>query len=229
MQPYFFPYIGYFQLINAVDEFLIYNNIEYSKEGWINRNRILVQGKDAYITLPLKKDSDYLEIRNRSLAATWLKERKLMLSRIANCYRKAPHFANVYPMIEKCIMFDENNLFQFLLNSLNQVKYYLEIQTPFVVSSTISIDHDLRAEKKVIALCKARNANKYINPIGGSKLYNKDDFMHEGINLYFLKPSEIIYKQFEHDYLPSLSIIDVMMFNSKEVIQKYLTSSFLLI
>jgi hypothetical protein len=107
MQPYFFPYIGYFQLINAVDEFVVYDNIEYTKKGWINRNRILVNSQDAYITLPLKRDSDYLDIRERFLADSWSRESKVMLNRIAGAYRNAPNFRLVYPLIEKCILFDE--------------------------------------------------------------------------------------------------------------------------
>ncbi len=74
MQPYFFPYIGYFQLINTVDEFVVYDNIEFTKKGWINRNRILVNGKDEYITLPIKKDSDFLHVKDRFLAETWSKD-----------------------------------------------------------------------------------------------------------------------------------------------------------
>ena len=82
MQPYFFPYIGYFQLMNAVDEFVVYDNIEFTKKGWINRNRILVNGKDAFITISLKKDSDYLDVRDRYLADSWSSDRVKMLNRM---------------------------------------------------------------------------------------------------------------------------------------------------
>lgn len=227
MQPYFFPYIGYFQLINAVDEFVIYDNIEFTKKGWINRNRILVNGRDSYITLPLKGDSDYLEVRKRFLADSWSRERKTMLNRITGAYRKAPNFRLVYPLIENCVLFDESNLFRFVLNSLNLVNEFLQIGTPVLVSSTISIDHGLPSEKKVMALCKARQATEYINPIGGIKLYQKDDFQREGLDLHFLKSKDtIVYKQFDHDFIPWLSIIDVMMFNSREEIKQHLTSSY---
>jgi hypothetical protein len=228
MQPYFFPYIGYFQLINAVDEFVVYDNIEFTKKGWINRNRILVNGQDAYITLPLKKDSDYLDVRERFLADTWLHERKSILNRIAGAYQKAPNFKNVYPLIERCVLFDESNLFQFILNSLNLVNEYLHIRTPLVVSSTIPIDHGLKAGEKVMALCRARNADEYVNPIGGVKLYQKEDFHREGIDLHFIKSKDIIYRQFDNDFIPWLSIIDVMMFNPREEIQQQLLFSYTL-
>lgn len=224
MQPYFFPYIGYFQLIKAVDEFIIYDNIEFTKKGWINRNRILVSGRDAFVTLPLKRDSDYLDVRERFLAASWLHERSAILNRVTEAYRKAPNFKVVYSLIEDCVFFDEDNLFLFILNSLNRVNEFLHIRTPIIISSTVSINHELKAEEKVVALCKARGGTEYINPIGGVRLYQKNDFCLQGIDLHFIKSAEIIYKQLEHDFIPWLSIIDVMMFNPEEKLQQYLTS-----
>lgn len=223
MQPYFFPYIGYFQLMNAVDEFIIYDNIKFTKKGWINRNRILVNEKDLYITIPLKKDSDYLNINERYLADSWFLERKNMMNKINGSYKKSPNFNVVYPIIEKCILFEGKNLFKFVFNSLTRIKEYLEIPVSLIVSSTIPIDHTLKAEKKVISICKARKTSMYINPVGGIELYNKNTFKKEGIELRFLKTNEVIYNQFNNDFVPFLSILDVMMFNSKEEIKKKLT------
>ncbi|HAH32834.1 MAG TPA: hypothetical protein DCL44_11030 [Elusimicrobia bacterium] len=229
MQPYFFPYIGYFQLMNAVDKFIIYDNIEFTKKGWINRNRIMINGKDFYITLPLKKDSDFLDVKDRYLADIWSVDKEKMLNRITGAYRKAPHFSTVYPMIEKCIIFEDNNLFKFIFNSLTAIKEYLGIQTSFVVSSTVPIDHALRAQEKVIAICKAMKADAYLNPIGGLQLYNLKDFKTEGIDLHFIKSTECPYKQYSNDFVPWLSIIDVMMFNTKEKIREYLAYGYELV
>lgn len=229
MQPYFFPYIGYFQLIHEVDEFIIYDNIEYTKKGWINRNRILANGQAAYITLPLRKDSDYLDVKDRFLADDWGRERRAMMNKIKDSYRKAPHFEIIYSLIVKCLLSNETNLFQFILNSLRLVNEHLQITTPIVVSSTISIDHELKSDKKVVALCKARGATEYINPIGGTKLYNKDDFRRDGLDLYFIKSNDIVYRQFDHDFVTWLSIIDVMMFNSRDEIKQHLINSYTLI
>ena len=226
MQPYFMPYIGYFQLMNAVDEFVIYDNIQYTKKGWINRNRILVDGKDSYISLPLKKDSDYLDIKDRYLADSWLSEKYKMLNRINASYKKAPYFNLVFPLIERCVLFEEKNLFTFIHYALRQATEYLKITTPLVISSSIMVDHELRAEKRVMAICNARNADSYFNPIGGLQLYSKDDFKEQGLNLHFLKTNDFRYKQFDHDFVPFLSIIDVMMFNSINEIIGYLKSFF---
>ena len=224
MQPYFLPYIGYFQLMNAVDEFVVYDNIEYTKKGWINRNRILINGKDVFITIPLKKDSDYLDVRDRNLAQSWQSEKTKLLNKITSSYRKAPYFDPVYQIVESCILFNEYNLFLFILHSLQVVNKYLNIATPLIISSTILIDHNLKAEKKVVEICRARNADSYLNPIGGSQLYNKDRFKEQGIDLNFLKTANFQYKQFNNEFIPFLSIIDVMMFNSTEKITEYLNT-----
>jgi len=209
--------------MNAVDEFVVYDNIQFTKKGWINRNRILVNGQDSFITIPIKKDSNYLDVRDRYLADSWSTEKITMLNRIKESYRKAPQFDDVYPVIEKSIFFDESNLYYFILNSLIQVNAFLEIRTSLIISSTITIDHALKGDKKVIAICKARNAHTYLNPIGGVGLYDNDRFMGEGIGLHFLKPDELSYEQFGNGFIPWLSILDVMMFNSKEAITKMLT------
>lgn len=226
MQPYFFPYIGYFQLMQAADEFVIYDNIQFSKKGWINRNRILVNGIDAYITLPLKKGSDFLNVKDRYLSDDWPAERKKMLNRITESYRKAPYFSEVFPVIERALLYDDRNLFGFIFHSLQTTCAYLGINTPLVVSSTIHIDHGLKGEQKVLALCKARNASVYINPVGGVELYHKDVFHQNGLELKFLKADNIQYPQFRNDFVPFLSIIDVMMFNSREHVMQHLQSSF---
>jgi hypothetical protein len=228
MQPYIFPYIGYFQLMNTVDEFVVYDNIEFTKKGWINRNRVLVNGKDEYITLTLKKDSDYLHIKDRFLADTWEIDRKKIINRIIESYRKAQNFAAAFEVIERCILYQDKNLFNFLLHSLLQVNEYLDIKTKLVKSSSIEINHRLKSEEKVISICKAKNATTYINPIGGVDLYNKNNFYKEGIHLQFLQAKNITYTQFKNEFIPWLSIIDVMMFNSKEGVKELLTKGYVL-
>ena len=229
MQPYFLPYIGYFQLINAVDKFVVYDNIQFTKNGWINRNRILINGKDEYITIPLKKDSDYLNIDQRKLSDGFKTERIKLLRRISESYRKAAQFNIVFPLIESIVNVVEENLFGFIYQSLREVCQFLDIKTEFIVSSTIPIDHQLRSQDKVIAICEALQANQYINPIGGMNLYSKSVFQQHNFELNFFQTGTIEYLQFANEFVPWLSIIDVMMFNSKEKIQQYLQSSYTLI
>ncbi len=223
MQPYILPYIGYFQLINAVDKFVVYDNIQFTKKGWINRNRILVNGKDEYFTIPLKKGSDYLNVDERKLADTFSAEKIKLLRKISGAYKQAPHFESVYPLLEEIMNQDEENLFRFIYRSLQAVCTWLDIKTELVISSTIPIDHGLRSQDKVIAICKALGATQYINPIGGVELYSKEIFSQNNINLTFLKSDNLIYNQFNNEFVPWLSIIDVLMFNTKEKVQYFLT------
>jgi hypothetical protein len=224
MQPYFMPYIGYFQLINSVDKFVIYDNIQYTKKGWINRNRILANGKDQLITLPIKKDSDYLNVVERELSESWDKDKSKMLNVIKASYNKAPYFQETFELISKCLNNPEANLFRFIYDSIVLINDHLEIKTPIVISSTIDADHALKSQDKVLSLCKEQNADVYINSIGGVELYDKETFKQNNIKLNFIKSNPIQYKQFNNEFVSWLSIIDVMMFNSKEQIKEYLNN-----
>lgn len=222
MQPYFFPYIGYWQLMNAVDEFIVYDNIQFTKSGWIRRNRILVDAKDKIFTLPIKKDSDYLDVRERFLSEIFASERKKLINQIRVAYKNAPYFESVFPIIEGCINFNNNNLFEYIFNSIAKIKEYLKIDTNMVISSTINMDHSLHNKYRVIETCKRLEGDIYINPIGGIELYDKEEFLINGIDLKFIHTSNIEYKQYENEFIPNLSIIDVMMFNSVDDIRKML-------
>ena len=224
MQPYLLPYIGYFQLINCVDKFVVYDNIQYSKKGWINRNRILVNGRDDYFTIPLKKDSDFLNVNQRFIADSYAKEKNKIITRINELYKKAPQYQIISPLIAEVFNAEFDNLFEFILNSLKKICAFLEIKTELILSSEISIDHSLKAQDKVIALCKKLNATHYLNPIGGTELYSKSVFKENNIELNFIKSNDIEYPQFNYDFMPWLSIIDVLFFNSKQDIQQFLNS-----
>ena len=224
MQPYFMPYVGYFQLINSVDKFVVYDNIQYTKKGWINRNRILVNGKDEYISLPLKKDSDYLYVNQRLLSENFLKDKLKILNKIKECYRKSPNFKEAFCLIEEIFSFNSTNLFDFIYNSIKVVCNYLEIKTELIVSSTIDINHNLKSEEKVLAICKELKSSVYINPIGGVNLYYKSNFIDRGVELLFLKSDELKYNQFGNEFITLLSIIDVLMFNNCLKIKKMLNN-----
>ena len=226
MQPYFLPYIGYFQLLNSVDEFIIYDNIQFSKRGWIHRNRILQNGKDVFLGLPIKKDSDYLDVKNRVLADSFEKDKTKLISKIRNIYLKAPQFNNIFPIVETIMNYESKNLFEFVFNSVITLAKYLNINTPITISSNIDINHDLKGEDKVKALVKAVEGTEYINAIGGKELYSKEDFLKEGIILKFIKTTPFVYEQFKNEFIPFLSIIDVLMFNDLNTVKIYLEKQY---
>lgn len=224
MQPYFLPYIGYFQLIGAADRFVIYDNIKYTKKGWINRNRRLQNGAEAMFSLPLKKASDSLEVIERELSPDF--DRGALLNQFSGSYARAPHFAEVFPLLERIARHDETNLFRYIHHSVGAMSAHLGIGTEIIVSSTIDIDHGLRAQDKVIALCHALGADTYVNPIGGLELYDRDVFRAAGIELQFLRPRPFEYAQLGAPFIPWLSIIDVMMFNPRDAVRERLASGY---
>ena len=220
MQPYFFPYIGYFQLIAAVDTFIVYDNIKYTKKGWINRNRMLQNGKDVIFSLPLKGASDALTICERELAVDFKCDK--LLNQIKGAYRSAPYFKQCIPLVEQIVRYDERNLFRFLHHSIISTCNYLGIETKIQISSLEDIDHSLKSQDRVLALCKVTGANIYVNPIGGMELYSKADFLEKGVDLKFIKSKLLEYSQFGGDFVPWLSIVDVLMFNPLQDVQNVL-------
>ena len=228
MQPYFYPYIGYFQLMNVADVFVVYDDIQYVKQSWINRNRILINSEPSYISVPLKKDSDYLDVRERSLAPTWEKDRSKLIQRLKGAYSKAPYFKEVFEVLTRAIMSDESNLFKFLFANLLAVKDHLNIATKLVVSSELGDFKSLQSQDKVMAICKELGASQYINPIGGVDLYDKIDFSQNGMELCFLKSRPFEYAQYGGAFQAWLSIIDVMMFCGEDKTSDLINSEFCL-
>jgi hypothetical protein len=214
MQPYFLPYIGYFQLIAAVDAFIVYDNIKYTKKGWINRNRMLLNGKDAMFSLPIRKDSDSLDVVERELAADF--DHSKLLNQFRGAYARAPYFMQIFPLLERIVCCEERNLFRYLHHAIIELCVHLGIETEILISSSIAIDHDLRAEDRVLALCRAQGADVYINAIGGMELYDRNVFRAKGLELRFLRTKPFEYAQFGTPFVPLLSIVDVMMFNARE-------------
>jgi hypothetical protein len=226
MQPYFWPYLGYFQLIKAVDLFIVYDNIEYTKAGWINRNRLYRDGAAHTFSLPLKKASDFLDVRERELAADFQPEK--LLNQFKGAYRAAPYFAQTLALIERVLRHDEKNLFRFLHYSLCETCTHVGISTEIRISSDIAIDHGLRRQDKVLALCRAVGASTYVNLSGGVDLYSREAFQALGIDLQFIGTKPFEYAQFQFPFVPMLSIIDVMMFNPIETVRDCIASNYAL-
>jgi len=224
MQPYFLPYIGYFQLIAAADIFIIYDNIKYTKKGWINRNRILINSKESTISLPLQNASDSLNVRDRELALGF--NRNKLAGQLREAYRRAPYFEPTFSLVEEIIHADHNNLFDYLHHSVLTMCQHLGIETSIIKSSEIQIDHELKGQDKVLALCKSVDAHTYINPIGGVTLYSKQNFSDHGVTLKFIKSKEFNYPQFGGEFVPWLSIIDVLMFNSLDSVRECISSNY---
>lgn len=222
MQPYFMPYLGYWQLINVVDSFVIYDNIEYTKNGYIRRNNYLLNGKSKTFSLSLKKDSDYLNICERVLSENFDKNK--LLNQISASYKKAPYYDTVFELLKKIVFYSDDNLFNYIFNSIYIICDYLDIKTKLIISSTIEINHELKCQNKVLAFCDYFKCEKYISATGGKHLYSYADFSRNNCKLIYIKIGDIKYKQFDDNFVPNLSIIDVLMFNSKDDIKQMLNN-----
>jgi hypothetical protein len=223
MQPYFLPYIGYFQLMAAVDVFVVYDNIKYTKKGWINRNRMLLNGTGAMFSLPLKKGSDFLDVVERELTPDF--DRTKLLNQFKGAYSRAPYYESTYPVLERIVRHEDANLFRYIHHSIVRLCEHLGIKTEIRISSEIASDHELKGQDKVLALCKAAGADTYINTIGGVELYAKDDFRIQGVDLQFIKARPFEYAQFGAPFVPWLSIIDVFMFNPLNTVRAYINEN----
>lgn len=221
MQPYFLPYLGYWQLIASVDCFVIYDNIKYTKKGWINRNRLLRDGDAVTFSLPVAAGSDSLDVVQRELAPSH--DRRKLLAQFQGAYAKAPHYAETLPLLREIIECPEQNLYRHVRHSVDRLCAHLGINTQIVASSAVPIDHSLRSQDKVIAICKSLGAAEYINPIGGTELYESAAFAEQGLRLSFLRATPFEYTQFgDKPFVPWLSIIDLLMFNPLETVQGWL-------
>lgn len=219
MQPYFFPYIGYWQLMKAVDKYIVYDDVAYIKGGWINRNNFLIQGIKKLVSISLNDSSSNKLINEIGIKDNFSNFMKM----IQISYAKAPYFSQVKELLEKVIAFDKSNLGMFLFNSIKVVAEYLDFNTEILLSSQIQKDNTLKGKDKVIHICKLMGADEYYNAIGGQELYDKNEFMQNGIKLSFLETELVPYKQLKNDFVGGLSIIDVLMFNSKDVIKDMLS------
>ena len=209
MQPYFMPYIGYFQLMKAVDKYVVYDDVNYIKGGWVNRNHILINGEKEMFTVTLKKAS-----QNKKLMKT------LQLN-----YSKAVNFDQTMTLMKRIISFSDKRLAAFIANSFREIFSYLSIDTEILMSSDIPKDNSLRGKDKILQICEILGADTYYNAIGGQNLYDKKEFSEHGIVLNFVDTIPKVYSQLRtKEFVPYLSMIDVLMNNTKDEVNDLLDS-----
>jgi len=210
MQPYFFPYIGYFQLVTASDVFVFHDDVQYVKGGWINRNRIFKDGKAVWITYPVMNAPHNLPINKRFYVDDPVTRLRL-LRRIEAAYRSAQQFPKVFPLVREIISFGEPSVALFNSYLIRRIATHLGIPTIFLSSSELLKNNSLRGVDRVIEICHRLGATRYINPIGGRKLYRHECFFREGIELAFLKPDVLNAELSPPTRLSPLSIIDSLV------------------
>src|SRR5258706_562974 len=211
MQPYFFPYLGYFQLINSVDKFIVYDDVSFIKQGWIARNSILQDGRRHMFSIPLKNASSYKLIKDTELHdrlfPLW---KSKFLKALLMGYKKAPYFHAAFTLIEKVLESEDKCISKLASQSIAEVCKYLEVETKIILTSTGYGNEVLKGKDRVIDICKIESADSYINVPGGESLYSREEFSQQGIKLMFIKPILTPYSQYGDEFLPGLSMIDVL-------------------
>lgn len=233
MQPYFFPYVGYFQVIHAVDKHILHGGLNYLKKGWVNRNRILgPDGRPSYVHAEIRARSSHAKINDIELVPSrqW-KDR--FLRGISYNYRKSPFFDEVYALIEDVVAGDTKRLSELNKRSIVSICEFLGIRTTIETDDTGYAPLEARLSKpetdlrlafpglrltvysrrvvRILEICRQEGANTFVNAIGGTSLYDKGEFRANGVDLYFVETQPFTYPQRTSKFVPDLSIIDALM------------------
>ena len=219
MQPYLFPYLGYFQLVASVDKFVFYDDVNFMQKGWINRNRLYLSGAVRYFTIPLSGASQFLKINQIDVqpGEQW---KKKMLESVRQSYSKAPHFRAANALLEAALHSGERSIAAIARASVRNVCDYAGLDTQFVASSAVYGNDQLSGADRIMDICRLENASDYFNPPGGRALYREENFSSEGIKLHFVEPCLREYRQFTAEFQPGLSILDALMFNDARAVRE---------
>lgn len=209
MQPYLFPYIGYFELVSKVDKFVFLDDVNFIKKGWINRNRLVVGGNPIFFTCPLQSVSQNKKISETQISQSenWSEKFKKTLY---NSYGKATFFNDVYPIIERIVDNSKKSISLLAADSVIAISEYLNLNTKFTFSSNLKNSH-LKGVERILNICEHESATTYFNLPGGESLYSSDHFSKRGIVINFIAPNIFEYPQFTNSFIPAMSIIDVLM------------------
>jgi len=233
MQPYFFPYIGYFQVIHAVDKYLLHGGLPYLKKGWVNRNRILgPDGRPAYVNAEIRARSSHTKIDDIELVPSrhW---KDKFLRGVSYIYRKSPFFDDIYALIENAVAADTERLSELNKRCIVSICDFLGIRTTIATTDGSFAPLEERLSKpetelrlefpglrlsvyrrkvvRILEICRQEGAATFVNAIGGIALYDRAEFRSNGVELYFVETQPFTYPQRAPQFVPDLSIIDVLM------------------
>ncbi|PAR66751.1 hypothetical protein CGT89_12010 [Vibrio cholerae] len=218
MQPYIFPYLGYYQLVNMADVFVLYDDVNFIKGGYINRNNILVDGAVHRFTLPVPGASSNKKICELSFSSDINK----VLKTISQAYSKAPFYSDVYPLIEMVLQTEKRNIATVCQVGIKSVFDYLGFDKKIIKSTDLTYDRGASPADRLIEMTKLFDDSVYVNSIGGQALYDKEYFDTRGVELKFMKMKPVQYSQAEGEFTPNLSMIDVLMWCDKDCIKNLL-------
>ncbi|MGB3676182.1 MAG: WbqC family protein [Candidatus Nanopelagicales bacterium] len=223
MQPYLFPYLGYFQLLGSVDRFVLYDDVAYRKRSWVNRNRILVKDGTWTFSVPLSKSSQNRDINQTDIHETFGDWRNRFMLTMHHAYSRAPHFESTADLVEQVLSSEVKTIADLCHAALAATSIHLGVDTPIVRSAERYNNRHLSSAARMMDICRLEGAEELLNLPGGESIYDRSEFASADISLKFLNMNEIEYDQGREGYVSHLSIIDVLMYNSRERTRSLLT------
>lgn len=217
MQPYFFPYLGYFTGIRLSDVFVVVDTVQFRKKSWMHRNRILNLEKDfTYINIPSQRHIERSTLIKDVEISDNVDWKTILLQQLGIYKKRAPYYYRVTELIRSCIEYQTRMLSEWNVNSILKICEYLEIKCNVIIlsDSSLSLAPINEADEWGLSITMAVGADKYINLPGGMEFYNREKYRNKNIDLKFIKNNISPYNQTVSQFVPSLSILDVMMFNS---------------
>jgi hypothetical protein len=217
MQPYLFPYLGYFHLMHAVGKFIVFDDVQFVRGGWVNRNRILLNGRSFRFTVPVHNASRNRRINEvkRGDDPRW---RAKFLLTLEHAYRGAPHFEATRHLVQSILEEPEEHLATWITGSLRTLARSLSLPTEIALSSSCDPDTSLSRQDRILDICRKEGASTYVNLAGGTALYDKQAFARENVDLLFVRSHLMPYEQYAGSFVPALSIIDALMFNPVDLL-----------
>lgn len=224
MQPYFLPYLGYFQLINAADKFIFFDNVGFIKQGWIHRNNILLNGKKYRFTIPIQNISSFTHINHTKVSGNPSLWQQKLSRTFRHAYSKAPYFDSIFPQVDELLRGAINHtIADVAISSIQMVFTYLGIEKTLLRSGQRYDNSHMKLSKRVVNICQREGASGYINAIGGRYFFDTEYFEKSLIQLQFLKPNLRIYNQKNAPaFIAGLSILDVLMYNESSTVKAML-------
>ena len=221
MQPYFLPYLGYFQLIQNSNIFIVADEYQFTTRGWINRNRAILNNQISTFTIPVSAAGK--KINDKMIAD--MESTRSLKRRMIQSYKNSPNFADTVLLLDSIFSLNDVSLEVYIHNSIQHICKYLKIDTRILKLSELNYNRNLEGEDRVVSICKNLGATKYLNPEGGKNIYNGESFARAELELEFIEHKPIEYVQNFPGFTPRLSVVDsIFMLNSRITMEEHLKS-----
>lgn len=225
MQPYFFPYMGHFSLVAACEKWVVFDDSQYTSRSWMNRNRVLHPSAGwSYINLPVHKTGLNSKIKDVLVVDkkdSWLRVR----AQLAHYKNKAPFYNQVLSIVDEAFSVESHRLVDINVSSIKSVCRYLNVAFDYTISSRVNFDYSTvrEADDWAFVITRQMGGEQYVNPSSGRHLFSRKKYIEGGIDLLFHEFEPFVYDCGQFKFESSLSILDVLMWNTVESVRSGLS------